>query len=109
PMKGTQRKIGISLCAIGASFAAGGAPTRASPSRAETAPASAPSASSLTLTEEQARAIGVKAYVYGYPLVTMEMTRRVMTNVAEDDGMHAPMGQFAKMRTYPTAAFHDVT
>ena len=26
---------------------------------------------------------GVDAYIYGYPLVTMEMTRRVMTNVGE--------------------------
>ena len=52
---------------------------------------------------------GVEAYVYGYPLVTMEVTRRVMTNVVTPDGSHAPMGQFAHMRTYPTAAFQDVT
>ena len=25
--------------------------------------------------------LGVEAYIYGYPLVTMEMTRRIMTNV----------------------------
>ena len=29
----------------------------------------------------------------GYPLVTMEMTRRVMTNVAAPEGNRAPMGQ----------------
>ena len=34
------------------------------------------------LSEDEARDIAVDAYVYGYPLVTMEMTRRVMTNVA---------------------------
>jgi hypothetical protein len=53
--------------------------------------------------------IASDAYIYGYPLVTMEMTRRVMTNVAVPSGTHAPMGQFAKLREYPTAAFRDVT
>jgi hypothetical protein len=63
----------------------------------------------ISVTEPEAVEIGTEAYVYGYPLVTMEMTRRVMTNVATPDGKHAPMGQFAMMREYPTAAFHDVT
>jgi hypothetical protein len=61
------------------------------------------------LTENEAHKIGVDAYIYGYPLVTMEMTRRVMTNVAEPKGSHGPMGQFANLREYPTAAFKDVT
>lgn len=51
----------------------------------------------------------VEAYIYGYPLVTMEMTRRVMTNVESPVGTRAPMGQFVRMREYPTAAFRDVT
>ena len=46
----------------------------------------------------------VETYVYGYSLITMEMTRRVMTNVAAAEGSHAPMGQFVRMREYPTAA-----
>ena len=41
-----------------------------------------------------------EAYIYGYPLVTMEMTRRVMTNVATAAGARAPMGQFVRMRSY---------
>ncbi len=52
---------------------------------------------------------GIDAYIYGYPLVTMEMTRRVMTNVREPAGTRAPMGHFVRMREYPTAAFRDVT
>ena len=36
--------------------------------------------------------IASEAYVYGYPLVTMEMTRRVITNVAKPEGTRAPMG-----------------
>ena len=49
------------------------------------------------------------AYVYGYPLVTMEMTRRVLTNVAQVEGTRGPMGQVIKMRAYPDASFRDVT
>jgi hypothetical protein len=52
---------------------------------------------------------GIEAYVYGYPLVTMEMTRRIMTNVAEPEGTRAPMGHFARIRSYPNAEFRDVT
>lgn len=49
------------------------------------------------------------AYIYGYPLVTMELTRRVMTNVASPQGNRSPMGQFVKARNYPDASFRDVT
>ena len=59
--------------------------------------------------EQEALEIGVEAYVYGYPLVTMEMTRRVMTNVAASQATKAPMGQFANLSEYPTATFKDVT
>ncbi|MCC6320826.1 MAG: DUF1254 domain-containing protein [Phycisphaerales bacterium] len=58
---------------------------------------------------EKAADVGVEAYIYGYPLVTMEVTRRVMTNVAAPRGAHAPMGQFLLMRTYPDATFKDIT
>jgi hypothetical protein len=61
------------------------------------------------VTAEEATAIGVDAYVYAYPLVTMEMTRRVMTNVTKPEGTRAPMGQLVRMRTYPDASFRDVT
>lgn len=49
------------------------------------------------------------AYIYGYPLVTMEYTRRIMTNVAAPVGTRGPMGQFIKARQYPDASFRDVT
>jgi hypothetical protein len=61
------------------------------------------------VTPEEAAGIGVDAYIYGYPLVTMEMTRRVMTNVEKPEGTRAPMGQLIRMRTYPDASFRDVT
>ena len=40
----------------------------------------------------------IEAYIYGYPLVTMEMTRRVMTNVEKPEGLRGPMGQFVNAR-----------
>jgi hypothetical protein len=49
------------------------------------------------------------AYVYGYPLVTMEMTRRVITNVAQVQGTRGPMGEIIKLRAYPDASFRDIT
>ena len=62
-----------------------------------------------TISESEAESIGSEAYIYGYPLVTMEMTRRVMTNVASPEGLRAPMGQFINAREYPDTSFHDVT
>ena len=53
--------------------------------------------------------VAIEAYTYGYALVTMEMTRRVITNAAKPEGTHAPMGQFARLREYPSATFRDVT
>ena len=49
------------------------------------------------------------AYIYGYPLVTMDMTRKRLTNVASPDAAHAPMGQLLKLRTYPAVDNHAVT
>ncbi len=63
----------------------------------------------VSLTEDEAAKLGTEAYIYGYPLVTMELTRRVLTNVAAPDGKLAPMGQFARLRTYPTPADKEVT
>jgi hypothetical protein len=54
-------------------------------------------------------ALATDAYVFGYPLVTMEMTRRVITNVAKVEGTRGPMGQLIKLREYPNASFRDVT
>ena len=59
--------------------------------------------------EKEAQETAIDAYIYAYPLVTMEMTRRVMTNVAEPEGTRAPMGQFVRARSYPNASFRDVT
>jgi hypothetical protein len=53
--------------------------------------------------------LATDAYIYGYPLVTMEMTRRVITNVASVERTRGPMGHIIKYRQYPDASFRDVT
>ena len=52
--------------------------------------------------------LAAEVYAYAYPLVIMELTRRVMTNVDHPEGTSAPMGQLAKARAYPDANFHSV-
>jgi hypothetical protein len=58
---------------------------------------------------EAAVSDAIDAYIYGYPLVTMDMTRRQMTNVAVPDAGHAPLGQLVRMPTYPPVDYHAVT
>jgi len=67
------------------------------------------SPTSSAVTPDEAAKIATDAYVYGYPLVTMEYTRRVLTNVAGPSALKAPMGQLARARAYPNAAFKAVT
>lgn len=68
-------------------------------------------ASASNLNQQQALLLGTDAYIYGYPLVMMDMTKRVMTNVAAPslNVKGAPMGQFYNARVYPDPAFKDVT
>ncbi len=60
---------------------------------------------------EQAVKDAVDVYLYGYPLVTMDMTRKRLTNVATttDSPGRGPMGQLIKLRTYPAVDDHSVT
>ena len=68
-----------------------------------------PPSHAQVVTPDEAKAIAMDAYIYGYSLVTMEMTRRVSTNVTKPEGTKGPMGQLVRLREYPTAAFKDVT
>ena len=55
------------------------------------------------ITEQQVHAIGVDAYLYFYPLVTMGLTRKQLTNVETGKGYGGPMNTFANAPSYPTA------
>jgi hypothetical protein len=53
--------------------------------------------------------VGVEAYHYLYSLITMEVTRRIMTNVpAGKMPGFGPMGAFYHMRAFPDANFKAV-
>src|SRR5712671_6881279 len=54
------------------------------------------------ITEQEAHAIGVDAYIYFYSLVTMDVTRRQFTNIEPGKG---PMNMFNNVPVYPPADF----
>jgi hypothetical protein len=51
------------------------------------------------LSQSETTDIATEAYAYADPLVTMEYTRRGLTNVPAAEDTKAPMGQIARMRT----------
>jgi hypothetical protein len=55
------------------------------------------------ITQEEAHSIGVAAYLYLYPLVTMEVTRRQLVNTSKPSGLHAPMNMFVNVAAFPSA------
>jgi hypothetical protein len=50
--------------------------------------------------DEEAREIAVDAFIYGYPMVLMEMSRRAM--------LDTPMNRFSHRPDFPDASFTDV-
>jgi hypothetical protein len=56
------------------------------------------------ITEQEARALGVDAYLYFYPLVTMDLTRKQLTNqLPTPGGIGGPMNRFANVGAFPAA------
>src|SRR5262245_42891709 len=64
---------------------------------------------SFALTADEAKSIAMDAYVYGYSLLTTEVTRVQMSNVPKLDGLTAPMGQFINVPKYPPADYRGVS
>ena len=62
-----------------------------------------------TISDDDAQAIARDAYIYLYPLVTMNVTRRGTTNVEPGNkSLSGPMNAFTHAREYATADFRDV-
>ncbi len=58
--------------------------------------------------EGRAWLYGVEAYVYGFPLIVMDLTKSQGTAVATGGEITAPINQFAVMTRYPDASFRAV-
>jgi len=86
--------------------------TAPTPSAADKAAADAAAESAKAAAAAQAKQVqdvAEEAYIYGYPLVTMHYTQRVMTNVDAVGATRGPMGQFVRVREYPSSSYRDVT
>lgn len=61
------------------------------------------------ITEEQAHAIGMDAYVYFYPLITMDVTRKQLTNTNGEPGkIGGPPNRFNNIAEFPPADMKTV-
>jgi len=65
---------------------------------------SAGSGAQAAITEEEAHSIGVNAYLYFYSPVTMDLTRKQLTNQEPSPGgIGGPMNRFANVGAFPSA------
>jgi hypothetical protein len=65
--------------------------------------------SMTSLAPEETRTIAAEAFLFGYPLVLMDLTRAVLTHVAQPaEGAKAPVNQMGHLREFPDASFTDV-
>ena len=61
------------------------------------------------VTEQEAYAIGQEAYLYLYPIITMDITRLQLTNGGQaNDPLNGPMNSFVNIRAFPTADMRAV-
>jgi hypothetical protein len=68
-----------------------------------------PALAAEPITEQEAHGIGVEAYLYFHPIVTMEVTRQQSTNIEPGRELgKGPMNTFANIPEYPPANFRGV-
>src|SRR5262249_28661295 len=70
------------------------------------APEARAQSASTAITEQEARAIAVDAYVYFYSLMSMDITRKQSINVEPGkENFKGPMNTFVNIPAYPPADF----
>jgi hypothetical protein len=62
-----------------------------------------------TLSPAEAKQIAEDAYIYGYSLITTEVTYVQSSNVPRAEGLHAPPNQFVNIPRYPPANYRGVS
>ncbi|OWT74988.1 MULTISPECIES: DUF1254 domain-containing protein [unclassified Achromobacter] len=63
------------------------------------------------VSPQEARSIAADGYLYAYPLMVMEIARRIQTNVVDPDmrlGTGAPLNRFTHMARLPDPLLHDI-
>jgi hypothetical protein len=102
-----RRRVLLSGGSLLASSALMGEALHTAASRAAYAQASA--ATPTALPSDQIGEVAANAYLYAYPLILMELTRRIATNVADTRQFSkAPMNQFANVPAFPDATYTDI-
>jgi hypothetical protein len=66
-------------------------------------------AQAADLNADEARQIALDAYIFGYSLITTEVTRVQMSNVGKVEALRAPTGQFINVKRYPPADYRGVS
>lgn len=68
-------------------------------------------AHAASLSPDEARKIATDAYIYGYALITSDVTGAAFTNVKapEPRTFQAPLNRFCNLPKYPPADYHGVT
>jgi hypothetical protein len=64
--------------------------------------------SAPAITEAEAHGIAVEAYLYFYPLVSMDVTRKQLINSEPGKGIGGPMNAFDNIPAFPTADMRAV-
>ena len=67
------------------------------------APCANAQAGAPAIPEAEARSIAVDAYIYFYPLVSMDLTRKQLINMPPGTGLGGPMNTFDNIPTFPAA------
>ena len=68
-----------------------------------------PALAGAPVTAEEAASIGADAYLYFYPLLTMDVTRKQFTNIEPGKAFgKGPMNMFTNIPEYPPGDFKGV-
>jgi len=100
---------GAVLSAAALVLAACGTSKTSNPGAQQATPAMQSPAAATDSRVAEARQIAEDAYIYGYSLITTEVTRVQFTNVPKVQGTQAPMGQFMNVPRYPPGDYRGVS